>query len=482
MISVEKLKKTYNKRTGAATTVLKELSLSLPDVGFICILGESGCGKTTLMNIMGGLDTFDGGSVSIGEVKASKYGTVAMEAERNCQCGYIFQNYYLLSERSVAHNVYLGLHSLPIGRLEKLKRVKGALEAVGMFGYAKKRTSDLSGGQQQRVAIARALARHPKIIFADEPTGNLDEANTAQVCTLLRKVSEECLVVMVTHERRIAEQYADRIIELEDGTVKSDRQNQALPAIDNGSLAAVLQGQEDSRITQRQKWRIPMLWKEAMQLLWAKGHRTGWLYACLAVLMTVILLTVGDYMTIASIRPQDFVFTDSHLVQVEIQREAGWEDLDPVFEQYRKFIDDKNCSIRIFPMITTETTYYHEYPFVQLEGFSEVVKGFSYVPLEKLDESTLLMGRMPENPEEIVVDRYVAERFMEGNGILSGSLRDISGLLGQQMKPGKKLINFEIVGICENGEMSVYLFDSAIASIGAAGNEVMTLSELKKAN
>ena len=184
MIQIENLKKTYNRYSRNAQAVLNGISLTLPDTGFVCILGESGCGKTTLMNVMGGLDSFDSGNITIGNVTAKRYGTAAMEAERNRRFGYIFQNYYMLTERSVTYNVYLGLHSLKLSRKEKLKRVKAALEAVGMLAYARKKTSDLSGGQQQRVSIARALARQPEIIFADEPTGNLDEANTNQVCDL----------------------------------------------------------------------------------------------------------------------------------------------------------------------------------------------------------------------------------------------------------------------------------------------------------
>lgn len=222
MIKIDNLKKTYDRNTKRANTVLRDVSLTLPDKGFVCILGESGCGKTSLLNAIGGLDNFDSGKITTenAEIKSSR--SSAMEKERNSSFGYIFQNYYLLGSHSVAYNIFLGLHTLPISRKEKLDRIKYALERVDMLRYKRRRVDQLSGGQQQRVAIARAIARSPRVIFADEPTGNLDEANTLSICSLLKEISKESLVVMVTHEERIARFFADRIITLKDGTVASD--------------------------------------------------------------------------------------------------------------------------------------------------------------------------------------------------------------------------------------------------------------------
>ena len=155
----------------------------------------------------------------------SRYGTAAYEDQRNRNFGYIFQNYYLLDDHSVAYNIYLGLHSLELSHKEKLARIRAALKAVDMERYIHRRVRDLSGGQQQRVAIARALARRPRVIFADEPTGNLDEANTMNICTLLRKASRDSLVIMVTHEERIASFFADRILRLDQGKLVSDSES-----------------------------------------------------------------------------------------------------------------------------------------------------------------------------------------------------------------------------------------------------------------
>lgn len=173
MIEIKNLNKTYDRKSRNANHVLHDISLTLPDVGFVCIIGASGCGKTSLLNAVGGLDSFDGGQITALETTVSKSGTREYERERDNSFSYIFQNYYLLPDHSVAYNVYLGLHALALTHKERLARVKEALGAVNMSRYSRRKVGELSGGQQQRVAIARAIARRPRVIFADEPTGSV---------------------------------------------------------------------------------------------------------------------------------------------------------------------------------------------------------------------------------------------------------------------------------------------------------------------
>ena len=239
MIRVENLNKTYDRRTRHANKVIHGMSFTLPDRGFVCILGASGCGKTSLLNAIGGLDSFDSGKIITDTAEIKRAGSRTMERERNSSFGYIFQNYYLLSEHSAAYNVYIGMHSMPISKKEKAKRVTDALRRVDMLRYKKRPVGNLSGGQQQRVAIARAIARAPKVIFADEPTGNLDEANTMNICTILKELSKESLVVMVTHEQRVAKFFADRIITLEDGNIISDTTSWRRETMDAGEKDAI---------------------------------------------------------------------------------------------------------------------------------------------------------------------------------------------------------------------------------------------------
>ena len=241
MITVKDLKKTYSPGTRAAEEVLHGVSFDLPETGFVCILGRSGSGKTSLLNAVGGLDAFDSGLLEIDGTRITRSDHREMERQRNMNFGYVFQNYYLLPEHSAAYNVYLGLHSLDLDERQKLKRVEDALRQVDMLRFRKRLVGELSGGQQQRIAIARAVAKSPKVIFADEPTGNLDEESTLNICTLLKKLSRTSLVVMVTHEERLARFFADRIITIEEGRISGDSsewEHGDLVSADNNSVYA----------------------------------------------------------------------------------------------------------------------------------------------------------------------------------------------------------------------------------------------------
>lgn len=227
MIKIKNLQKYYNKGRKNEEHVLKDINLEFESTGLVCILGESGSGKTTLLNVLGGLDTFTGGEIQIDDVVLKGYEPKQIENIRNDRFDYVFQNYYLLQDYSVAYNVRLALNRFDLSEEEKDKRVDYVLEMLGIGKYKKKLVSKLSGGQQQRVSIARALVKAPDIILADEPTGNLDEENTIRTMSILKSISKECLVILVSHEKRIANFFADRIIEICDGKVKRDEFNQA---------------------------------------------------------------------------------------------------------------------------------------------------------------------------------------------------------------------------------------------------------------
>mgnify|MGYP002626703161 CR=1 FL=1 len=216
MIRIEALDKYYNKGKANELHVLNGISLELPDTGMVAVFGRSGCGKTTLLNVCGGLDAFSGGSLLINGEDIRRN----TDALRNREIGYIFQNYNLNPKENVQDNVADALRLIGMKDEEAIgERVKTALSAVGMLKYRLRRPDTLSGGQQQRVAIARAIVKDPPIILADEPTGNLDEANTLAVMDMLKSIAREHLVVLVTHEANLVDLYCDRVIELSDGRV-----------------------------------------------------------------------------------------------------------------------------------------------------------------------------------------------------------------------------------------------------------------------
>lgn len=224
MIKINKLNKYYNKRATNEIHVINDVSLELPDKGIIALFGQSGSGKTTLLNAIGGLDRVDSGSIDIDGHTFEKYNSVEWDALRNREIGYIFQSYNLVEDMSVYDNLDLALKLAGVADQKKREeRILHTLDAVGILKYKKRRPTSLSGGQQQRVVIARAICKHPKIIIADEPTGNLDDRNTIAVMDIIKQISKYCLVVLVTHEPKLVEYYADEEIEVVDGKIANRR-------------------------------------------------------------------------------------------------------------------------------------------------------------------------------------------------------------------------------------------------------------------
>lgn len=221
MIKVKNLNKYFNKNKSNEIHVINNTSFELPSKGLISFLGHSGSGKTTLLNVLGGLDKAKG-SIEYDDLEFNKYNMGKIDQYRSKHIGYVFQNYNLLLEETVYDNLRIALELINVTDLDEInKRIEYTLKAVGMYKYRKKKAFALSGGQQQRVSIARALVKNCKIIIADEPTGNLDSNNTIEVMNILKKISKDALVLLVTHERNIADFYSDYIFELKDGQIIS---------------------------------------------------------------------------------------------------------------------------------------------------------------------------------------------------------------------------------------------------------------------
>lgn len=563
MIQVRNLNKTYDKGRHA-NQVLHDVSFDLPETGFVCILGASGCGKTSLLNAVGGLDTFQSGTLSAGDVSVTRYGARAFEAQRNRNFGYVFQNYYLLSDHSVGYNVYMGLHSLDLTHREKLKRVRAALQAVDMERYIRRNVSDLSGGQQQRIAIARALARQPRVIFADEPTGNLDEANTANICTLLRKISRTSLVVMVTHEAHIARFFADRIITLDQGRISQDSGSWTRGGLSTGADKALYTGDyEETKLEGeglnlrllREAGAAPveltllatkdriilkladgraiscgnagdepvlkegnrpqltietidrsggdmltasfppakaaragkgvsfsMMLSETRQLMKGKGLKKAGMRLFLVLLTVLTVLTVGDYITVSSINKESFITTHENMVEIHVSQgttiRSGGSGLTASQREFAEYLTNSGLDFEVVPHVYP-TAKYTISLFSQMEDVSIQLENFSYVPLDCFDESTLVSGRLPENANEIIVDRWVLDGALRADGILQNGIGDASYFLGCRLSYSKKDYAPTIVGICDSGNPAIYMDIAGLISLGSGGKEVMRLSELQ---
>lgn len=254
MLQLRNIRKAYT--TGSFTqTALDNVSISFRDSEFVAILGPSGSGKTTLLNIVGGLDHYDTGDLVIDGISTKEYKDRDWDTFRNNRIGFVFQAYNLIPHQTILANVELALTLSGVSRAERHTRALDALQKVGLGDHVDKKPSQLSGGQMQRVAIARALINDPEILLADEPTGALDSKTSVQIMDLLTEIANDRLVIMVTHNPELAEQYATRIVNLADGVIRSDS-DPFDPA------------PEDMRASKKQVRRTSMSFLTALSLSW----------------------------------------------------------------------------------------------------------------------------------------------------------------------------------------------------------------------
>ena len=293
MLNLKSVRKDY---VTASETVhaLKGVSISFRKTEFVSILGPSGCGKTTLLNIIGGLDHYTDGDLVIGGRSTKEYGDRDWDVYRNHRVGFIFQSYNLIPHQTVLGNVELALTIAGIGKEERIRRAKIALDRVGLSNQYYKKPNQLSGGQCQRVAIARALVNDPEILLADEPTGALDTVTSVQIMDLIKEISEERLVIMVTHNPELAEEYSTRIVRLLDGEVIEDTNpmgedeiqaeidaEEAERLAEVEAIDALPEPEKEKRIKQnkKKKEKAKMSFLTAFKLsarnLWSKKGRTA---------------------------------------------------------------------------------------------------------------------------------------------------------------------------------------------------------------
>lgn len=221
MLEIKKITKIY-ETDSFKQKALDNVSINFRTSEFASILGPSGSGKTTLLNVIGGLDRYDSGDLIINETSTKTYKDRDWDSYRNHRVGFVFQSYNLISHQTILANVELALTLSGVSKKERCKRAIAALDKVGLKKHMKKKPNQLSGGQMQRVAIARALVNDPEILLADEPTGALDSETSKQIMNLLKEVAKDKLVIMVTHNPELAEEYSTRIIRLKDGKIEGD--------------------------------------------------------------------------------------------------------------------------------------------------------------------------------------------------------------------------------------------------------------------
>lgn len=247
MLELNDIKKDY---VSSSTTVsaLKGINLRFRDCEFVSILGQSGCGKTTMLNIIGGLDKYTSGDLKINGVSTKNYKDRDWDFYRNNSIGFVFQSYNLIPHQTVLSNVELALTLSGVSKAERKKRAIEALEKVGLGEQIHKKPNQMSGGQMQRVAIARALVNNPDILLADEPTGALDTETSVQIMELLKEISKDRLIIMVTHNPELAKDYSTRIVRLLDGVITDDSNPYSLE-----DMEADIRAKEDAKVKASEK-------------------------------------------------------------------------------------------------------------------------------------------------------------------------------------------------------------------------------------
>ena len=394
MIFANNLRKNYG-----TLEVINDTTLKLPKKGMVAFLGESGSGKTTLVNVLGGLDSYKSGSISYDDTKFLKYQMDKVDTYRRNHFGYIFQNYNILEDKTVSENLLLALHIIGIyDEKECEKRIKNALEAVGLYKFRKKLAGALSGGQMQRVSIARALVKHNDVIIADEPTGNLDSESTRQIIRILKKLSINSLIILVTHDISLANTYADYIYHIKDGKISDYKENNLKDNEKEDNFTY-----DDSfyePIIKKDRAKFGLLLKEEFCNFFndkVKGKIFKFAFFLIGIIFMVInvLVTTNNHNKINDIAARNDVYTLK--ISSFQTKENIYSELARVYDL--GYIDDiysnnQSGSLKIKMGVSTS---------IKLD--------YSNVYNQTLIKDSLIIGKRPENTNEVVITSKMADEL-----------------------------------------------------------------------
>lgn len=437
MIELKNIKKTYKSKKAKNTIALKNISIKFPEKGMVFILGKSGSGKSTLLNILGGLDKYDDGDLIINGKSTKNFSNKEYDAYRNTHIGFIFQDFNLLENYSIEKNIRLSLEL----KNEKVNQnqISETLKIVGLEGFEKRKTNELSGGQKQRVAIARALIKNPNVILADEPTGNLDSVTGKQIFDLLKELSKEKLVVVVSHDSENANKYADRIIELKDGDIinDTDKEQENLKNTEKFNLISA---------------KLPFKYSLKMGL----GNL---LYKKVKLLFTIILTVLAVTCLGVMISATSFNMTEEHIKALVKNNdyEISVFSFDKVFdgekmvkEAIGSLLSGGSGIVNANPIEISDTKIQEVSEKTGLNWYSQIVltqnqepatikyiNDVTYSSIYYTDLSNLkfvelndsnsklidnkLIGKLAQNEDEIVIPNYIADNIIQSGVVLYNS-------------------------------------------------------------
>lgn len=468
-MKVKNVSKSYPIKKGEKVQALRGVSFDLPDTGMVVILGKSGCGKSTLLNILGGLDRFDSGDVECFGKSLKSLSRKELDDYRNSCVGFVFQEYNLIPELDVFDNIALPLQLQ--GQTDNDEKVKSALEQVGMSGFERRKVEELSGGQKQRVAIARALVKDAKIILADEPTGALDSHSGENILKILKWISREKLVVLVTHDREFAEEYGDRIIELADGLVIRD-------------TAEAYQSTEETKLPELRKSKMPV--KTAFKIGCSNFKHHPYRVFSTVLLSVIAFSLLGISLTVAFMDPAK-AFAEAMIRDgIEfsaIYKEEYYENPNVIDQSIDQFLGEPLTPHRELPMTKEDvellkSQFGNSYALVY-GPYSHTIVSFQNAvaaTLKQMQETALanpdtnyhphsngfiamseeecerlgytVIGRLPQNTDEIAINETIYNVFTIAGLIEDAQLFEISAyedILGHKLTIG--------MGIPGDGEL-----------------------------
>lgn len=526
MIRIENLNKYYNKGRGNQIHVINNTNLELDKNGLVAILGPSGCGKTTLLNAIGGLDKVNKGNIYINDVKITRRCSYKIDKIRNLKIGYIFQDYKLVDDMSAYDNVAMVLKMIGIKDKQEIKkRVEYILERVGMYRYRYRPCGMLSGGERQRVGIARAIVKNPDIILADEPTGNLDSKNTIEIMNIIKSISKDKLVILVTHEVDLAKFYATRILELSDGEVVKDynnknnekidykidntfylkdfkyhdknhdnninieyysdkedklnlvvifkngniyiknKDNEKIEVIDSSSNIEIVNDhykQLDKSVYEKYSFDYDKIINKDIKLRYSSifnmgsiishGFKKVFGYSLVKKLLLIgfflsslfVTYSVSNILGLMTVKDSEFIKTNKNYLKIDMnkirvddylkyEQVEGIEYIIPGDSQIAMKLDSNN--------------YY------QTKEANMKING-SLSSIDMISEDNLLLGRMPEDKTEIVIDKMVYDK---SDNIEMIGYYDISKMIDSKVSLASEILEYKIVGVVDLGSPSIYV-------------------------
>ncbi len=391
MLTVSNIKKTFYSKE-ERQDVLKNVSFSLPDKGMYFIVGKSGSGKSTLLNLIGGLDTPDSGSIEFNGLQLEKLSSKELGSYRARSIGFVFQESNLFDDLSVEDNL-----TIPVDRKISKAEIESILKRFDLFGLEKQKVNTLSGGEKQRVAIMRAVLKNPEMILCDEPTGSLDEENSKNIFTILKKLSKEKLVIVVSHDRKSAEDFGDGIIEIKDGVINL-----------NNELKDTSDNKENN------KKQLKISFRKQLKIAFSLMKKRPLRLVLMFLICIISFSMIGVSVSVTGLSPAETIVKEMYK---DNNRLLFLYDFNQVYEEKSTAIKDKDIvslkekgvPVGDDPLVFYNTFYYSLSPYSECDYIAHGLE----INEDRLANLglTLLAGSLPKEGNEVVITDYFFDQF-----------------------------------------------------------------------